>query len=280
MTGNDWSRVEVEVIVEDYLTMLASELAGTPYSKTAHRRALRPLLDGRTDQAIEFKHANISAALLDAGFPYINGYKPRSHYQALLADVVVERLERTPRLTEIAAADADRPIAVPEVDDILAVLTGPPKPNHHGWTAGFPVQGVRLTTNYIEREARNRSLGGAGELFVLNYERARLIHAGRESLAGRVEHTAKVRGDHEGYDILSYEATGAERFIEVKTTKYGSDTPFFVTRNEVATSDRNASRYQLYRLFAFHRAPRLYTLAGAIGTTCKLSAATYMARPQ
>lgn len=66
----------------------------------------------------------------------------------------------------------------------------------------------------------------------------------------------------------------------MKTTKYGSDTPFFVTRNEVATSDRNASRYQLYRLFAFHRAPRLYTLAGAIGTTCKLSAATYMARPQ
>jgi len=281
MTGNDWSRAEVEAIVDDYLSMLSSELAGTPYSKAAHRRALQPLLSNRSDQSVEYKHSNVSAALLDAGFPYINGYKPRSNYQALLAEVVAERLNKTSTLLEIAAADADRPMVVPEIEDILAVLTERPSLAAEPTKASEPVPSrMRLTTNYIEREARNRSLGSAGEIFILNYESARLIHAGREALAAKIEHTSKVRGDYEGYDILSFEENGAERLIEVKTTKYGSETPFFVTRNEVATSERHATRYQVYRLFAFRESPRLYTLPGAIGSTCRLSAANFLAIPK
>jgi hypothetical protein len=280
MSTADWSRSEVEAIVDDYLSMLASEMAGTPYNKAAHRRALKPHLAGRSDQSVEFKHANISAVLLEAGFPYINGYKPRSNYQALIAEVVAQRLERAADLQAMAAADADRPMAVPEVDDILRVLTDKPPSRPElppQREAGHRV--LRLSTNYIEREAQNRSLGAAGELFALNFERARLIRAGYEALAARIEHTSKVRGDHEGYDILSFEETGRERLIEVKTTTYGADTPFFVTRNEVETSSRHSMRYQVYRLFAFRQQPRLYTLPGAIGTTCRLAAATYLASP-
>lgn len=189
MSGPDWSRSEVEAIVDDYLSMLASELAGTPYNKAAHRRALLPRLDGRSDQSAEYKHANISAALLDAGFPYINGYKPRSNYQALLAEVGAERLDARPDLLQLAAADADRPMAVPEVDDILAVLVQrPPAPRPPPQARETASSVRRLTTNYIEREARNRSLGASGERFVLNYERARLVRAGREGLAARIEH--------------------------------------------------------------------------------------------
>jgi hypothetical protein len=281
MSRTDWSRAEVDAIVDDYLAMLASELAGTPYNKAAHRRALKPLLADRTDQSVEFKHANISAALLDAGFPYISGYKPRSNYQGLLAEVVADRLAHAPDLMAMAAADADRPMAVPEVDDILAILTNRPKgapDSSRIRETEHPV--IRLCTNYIEREARNRSLGSAGELFAINYERARLTHEGQETLAAKVEHTSKVRGDHEGYDILSFEQSGEERLIEVKTTKYGSDTPFFVTRNEVQKSERYSAQYHVYRLFAFREAPCLYTLPGAIGTTCRLSAATFLAAPK
>jgi hypothetical protein len=281
MSGTDWNRAEVEAIVADYFSMLTSELAGTPYNKAAHRRALKPFLADCSDQSVEYKHANISAALLDAGFPYITGYKPRSNYQTLLAEVVAERLECEPELMEMAASDADRPMAVPEVDNILAALTERPKsPAEPNQASGPAPSIIRLTTNYIEREARNRSLGSAGEVFVINYERARLIRAGRESLATKIEHTSKVRGDYEGYDVLSFEESGAERLIEVKTTKYGSETPFFVTRNEVSTSEKHALRYQLYRLFEFREAPRLYTLPGAIGSTCQLSAATFLARPK
>ena len=281
MPRDSWSRAEVEAIVDDYLTMLAAELAGTPYNKAAHRRSLIARLNNRSPQSVEFKHANISAAILDAGFPYINGYKPRSNYQSLLAEVVAERLAGATPLQDLAAADADRPIVVPEVDDILTTLTERPKASVEVPKVCEPIhRSARLTTNYIEREARNRSLGAAGELFTLNFERARLIHAGRENLAGKIEHISKVRGDHEGYDILSFEASGAERLIEVKTTKYGIDTPFFVTRNELAVSELHSKQYQVYRLFSFREKPRLFTLPGAINSSCRLSAATYLAIPK
>ena len=282
MSGHDWSRSEVEAIVDDYLSMLASQLAGTPFNKAAHRRRLLPLLSNRSNQSVDFKHMNISAALHDANFPHrIDGYKPKSNYQALVAEIVAERLPQNPSLLELAAADADRPMVVPEVEDILAVLISrPTMPAESDKVADSVPHVMRLTTNYIEREARNRSLGSAGESFILDYERARLIQAGREALAARIEHTSQVRGDYEGYDILSFEESGAERLIEVKTTKYGSETPFFVTRNEVATSEKRAAQYQVYRLFAFREAPRLYTLPGAIGATCRLSPATFLALPR
>jgi hypothetical protein len=279
MSGSDWSRAEVEAIVEDYLEMLSRELSGASYSKTAHRRDLLSRLQGRSEASIEFKHGNISAALLDLGFPYIAGYKRRSNYQALLGEVLTSKLAAMPTLLDIAAVDADRPMVAPELDDILAVLSARPQAATKPTVASEPSAiGFRLPTNYIEREARNRSLGSAGELFVMTYERARLIHAGQERLAARIEHTSSVRGDHEGYDVLSFEESGAERLIEVKTTKYGIETPFYVTRNEVAVSEAHAARYQVYRLFSFSKAPRLYTLPGAIRETCQLSAATFLAQ--
>jgi hypothetical protein len=172
-------------------------------------------------------------------------------------------------------------MVVPEVKDILAVLTTAPKIASDGHNGAEPASpAIRLTTNYIEREARDRSLGTAGELFVLNYECAMLIHVGKETLAARIEHTSKVRGDYEGYDILSSDETGAERLIEVKTTKYGAETPFFVSRNEVSTSERRASLYHVYRLYGFRQAPKLFTLPGAISQSCQLSAAWFLAMPR
>ncbi len=281
MRGSHWSEIEVAAIVEDYFSMLASELAGTPYNKTAHREALLLKLSNRSPQSIEFKHANISAVLKDAGFQSIIGYKPRSNYQSLLAEVVLSRLQNKQSLLELAAADADRPMAVPEVDDILSILVKRSSAQKKATKVQEPVARLprRLPTNYLEREACNRSLGLAGEILILNYEKARLIHAGRENLAARIEHTSQVRGDQEGYDILSFERDGAERLIEVKTTKYGSETPFFITRNELSVSKTMAKQYHLYRLFTFREAPRLFTLPGAIDLTCGLTAATYLARP-
>jgi len=134
-----------------------------------------------------------------------------------------------------------------------------------------------FAVNYLEREARNRSLGSADEEFVINYERARLIHSGGEWLAGKIEHTSRVREDAEGFDILSFEESGEERLIEVKTTKYGQETPFFVSRNELAVSESRLDRYHLYRLFRFKVAPQLFILEGALSKSCTLAAATYMA---
>jgi Protein NO VEIN, C-terminal len=40
---------------------------------------------------------------------------------------------------------------------------------------------------------------------------------------------------------------GRERLVEVKTTAYGRETPFFVTRNEVEVSGKQDDQYFLYR---------------------------------
>ena len=60
-----WSREEVEATVADYFHMLTLELAAQQYNKTEHRHALLTKLDDRTNAAVELKHQNISAILLE-----------------------------------------------------------------------------------------------------------------------------------------------------------------------------------------------------------------------
>lgn len=282
--SRDWSRPEVEATVTDYLAMLDLELRGEPYSKAEHRRNLMRLLDGRSEPSIEFKHANISAVLIELGVPYISGYKPRGNYQQLLAEVVAERLAGSDELVQTVVTDVEREVQVPTIDDILAALTDPPEPRKTGATLKYrpkpesrPLYPPALPVNYLEREARNRSLGEAGEMFVLRYEQARLAAAGAERLAAQVEHTSRVHGDGAGYDILSFDTSGRERLIEVKTTKYGRETPFFASRNEVEVSQTEAERYHLYRCFDFRQQPRLFTLQGALPITVRLEPVSYQA---
>jgi hypothetical protein len=124
----------------------------------------------------------------------------------------------------------------------------------------------------------NSALGRAGELFVVGFERVRLERAGQGRLATQVEHVAATQGDGLGFDVLSFEADGRERFIEVKTTSFGAFTPFFVSPNELAVSQRTANQYSLYRLFAFRKDPKLFALPGALDQNCVLEPAQYLAQ--
>nr|MDP9177199.1 hypothetical protein [Gemmatimonadota bacterium] len=207
----DWSREEVEAVTADYIAMLLKELRREPYNKTAHRRKLALVLANRSDGSIERKHQNISAILISLGHPYISGYKPLGNYQRLLAEVMAERIA-TDRVLEATVSQAvAEPAPVPTVADILSRLESAPQ------SAPFvyPPVGDRKRelrqfpppVNYLEREARNASLGRAGEEFALNYERARLIQLGKDHLADRVEHIALVE-DGRGFDIHSFEAGG------------------------------------------------------------------------
>ena len=90
---HDWFRIEVEATGSAHFEMLDLELRGMPYNTTESRRRLMRLLDGRSDGAVERKHRNISAMLIELGFPYIPGCEPLRNYQQLLFDVVVEQME-------------------------------------------------------------------------------------------------------------------------------------------------------------------------------------------
>ena len=87
-----WSHEEDQLIVKDYLAMLALQKEGKPVNKSATRRALLPQLNQRSEASIEFKRCNISAVLQDLQLPYLTGYKPRDNYQSRLADIVKQHL--------------------------------------------------------------------------------------------------------------------------------------------------------------------------------------------
>jgi hypothetical protein len=69
LVPEDWSHEEVEATVAAYLTMLEQELRGVAFNKSDSRRLLRETLNDRSDGAIERKHQNISAVLIELGFP-------------------------------------------------------------------------------------------------------------------------------------------------------------------------------------------------------------------
>ena len=281
MAGSDWSAEELDAIVSDYFEMLSRELSGVSYNKAAHRRDLVPQLRDRSEGSIEFKHANISAALLDLGCPSIEGYKPRANYQAALLETIKTRLANDSMIRRLATEDAERTVIEPEIDDLLAMRVDKPPSSGPGLNEvrDYEMQRPRRQVDYLEREARNRSLGASGESLVLKFEAARLCQSRREDLAERIEHVSVTRGDHEGFDILSFNEDGSDRLIEVKTTKYGKETPFFVSRNELNRSERDPASYFVYRLFSMRSVPGMYLLPGAISDTCVLMPESFSARP-
>ena len=273
----DWSREEAEAIVADYLQMLTLELAGQNYSKTAHRRKLQEKLQDRSDASIEFKHGNISAAMIDLGFPYIRGYKPRSNYQILLATVAADQVRGNTTLDKVALAAVEQPALVPALTDFAKVKSDAPQKQNRVAEVSNPLLFKPIKRDYLEREARNISLGLAGEEFIVQFEHWRLIQLGQPRLADKVDHVSQSKGDGLGYDVLSFDSDGKERFIEVKTTTFGRDTPFFVSRGELALSHGAKDQFYLYRLFEFRNAPRLFDLKGSLDQHCVLDPVTYRA---
>jgi hypothetical protein len=278
-----WSVLEVEAAVADYLDMLAKELQRVPYNKAEHNRHLQQCAQNRPKGSIERKHQNISAILISLGFPYINGYKPLGNYQQLLRDVVQERLASADTLRRTVQSVVEEPIiATPDIGDLLGMKVQAPsrQPSDSSvqerWEHPKPT-GIR---NYLELEARNRSLGLKGEELVIQFEQQRLWSAGQKRLAERIEHVSATRGDGFGYDIHSFEEDGRDRLIEVKTTRFGALTPFFVSCNEVNVSVERHDEYQLYRLYSFTEQPKLFVLGGSLRTTCELEAASFSALPK
>lgn len=277
-----WSREEIELIVADYLSMLIDEQRGIPYNKAAHNKALLPKLKGRSKGSVEYKHQNISAVLLDMGYPPIDGYKPAWNFQrGLFPEIVQHQAESNQVLQALLERSVlDPTIAeAPSVSDILSALVSTPERREQKPKS----VAESLTTNvvkkkdYLQLEAANAKLGLLGEKFALNFEIARLIHAGKESLAERVEHSSVVLGDGLGYDIRSYEENGKDRLIEVKTTRYGRYAPFYLTKKELQVSQERSNDYHLYRIFHFTDDPKMFAIAGKLDSQLLLTPTQYLA---
>ena len=281
MAGLDWTDEENALIVADYFKMLAKEIAGRPYDKSAHRRALMPLLDDRSKGSIEFKHQNISAVLNRLGMRWINGYKPARNAQASLADAVELYLCANPDLLDLALGldPMVAKFAESEVKDFGEIdMLPPPTISNRQPRDVKPFMRVAAKLDIAGRNERNRELGRNGEEAVFAHERKRLRDAGRDDLARRVRWVSRDDGDGAGYDISSFcLRDGAQRLLEVKTTGGWEWTPFHITRNELEVSEENRAEWRLFRLFDFPRAPKAFRLHPPLDRHVSLIATNYRA---
>jgi Domain of unknown function (DUF3883) len=251
--GTNWQDDELDAIVADYFDMLTAELSGQPYVKSQHSQALMARI-GRTHRSVEFKHQNISAVLDELGMPWIPGYKPKRNYQNAIFDAIDRYLTQHPAILEPVAAPPP-PVTPPSEIFVAPPLLTPDAP--------MPEPLRRLVRKFdpVERDHRNRSLGKAGEQFVVDIERRQLTEAGRADLAKKIRWIAAEDGDGAGYDVLSFDPAGRERLLEVKTTNGSARTPFFLTRNERDLATERPGDWRIYRVHLFAKEPRIFTIA-------------------
>jgi hypothetical protein len=275
--GTDWTDEELDLIVADHFAMLAAEQAGEPYVKARHAQKLMAEI-GRTHRSVEFKHMNVSAVLSVLGLPTIRGYRPKANYQAAIFPAIYRYMSSHPDVWDIGQdrlvqawrrggtqTDPTRPLGPGWSDEgeaftpaPLLVSAAPPVGSKRARPQGLQ----RLVRKFdpAARDARNRVLGRLGERHVLHHEIAGLIAADRMDLAKKVEWTADVHGDGAGYDIRSFDPTGAERLIEVKSTRGGPTTDFYLTRTEREVSEERPEAWRLYRLHGLPDTPSAFVL--------------------
>ncbi len=268
--GADWQDDELDVIVADYFVMLKAELAGKDYVKAHHNKRLIAELQ-RSHRSIEFKHGNVSAVLERMGLPWIRGYRPRENFQKAIFPAIDRYLARHPEVLEPAVA----PVSEKVPND--PVFVEPPPVVELAQKVNKDLQ--RLVRKYdpATRDQRNRSLGKAGEEFVVGVERHRLETAKRADLARKVRWVADEEGDGAGYDVHSFEPSGEERLLEVKTTNGSARTPFFLSRNECSLAEERPKEFRIYRVHLFATERQIFTIAPPLRDSLELQTEVWRA---
>jgi hypothetical protein len=251
--NEDWTAEELDLIIADYFAMLSAEIRRVSYDKTQHRKALMAQID-RSDGSIEFKHHNISAVLQQLDLPWINGYKPRALFQKSIVNAVERYLLKHPA--------AQHPEALAQIFAERPQLFVEPPPQHEPRKDRPEIlQRLVRKFNPAERDFLNRRLGYKGEEMVFKFEQQRLKQIDRYDLASKVRWISREEGDGAGYDILSFDQKGSERFLEVKTTVGSQTAPFYLTSNELSFSKERPQEFRICRLYDFAKIPKMFELA-------------------
>lgn len=303
--GTDWSADELDLIVAAYFDLYAQPSDQPRGWKADYLRSVDADLQ-RGGNSIGRKLSNISFVASTLGLPPLPGFGALPNVQRAIIPAIDRYLTAHP---EVLADDFLLPVAqrwggggsplgdvtegatrsfqgvseptTPFIggDGGIQTLTlteaPPPGPPRSPRPEGL----ARLVRKYdpAARDHRNRALGKLGEEHVFHHERALLIAHDRPDLARRIEWTSQERGDGAGYDIRSFDPTGAERLIEVKATRGGPATPFYLTRTEREVSLERPAAWRLYRLHDLSTAPGLFVLPPPLEASVTLEAETWRA---
>lgn len=268
--GRDWGSDELDAIVADHFAMLALERGGYAYVKAHRARELMARI-GRTHRSVEFKHMNISAVLSELGLPTIKGYKPKFNFQSAIFDAIERHLSLVPQVMQF------EPVELRGLAESSTLFEEPPPQVASVAKRHERLERLIRKFDPSERDFRNRALGKAGEAMVVDFERARLAAIDRADLARKVRWVSQEDGDGAGYDVHSFDASGRDRLIEVKTTFGGQTTPFFLTRNERSLAVERPDAFRLFRVYEFSAANRLFRLHPPLEAAVLLEPETYRA---
>jgi hypothetical protein len=268
--GSRWSDWQNDVVVAGYFEIDGIQRAGGEVNKEQRYRDLAAVI-GREPGSVQNKLQNVSAVLLRLDLEIARGLSPRFNIQQSLADAVERYLDGNPA---VVFGEPERPVISPlEIEEVPIPEPAPMKPKLEK-----TVERVAKKYNYAERDARNRKLGDLGEYLVLERERARLLRAGKTKYANEVRHVSKLDGDGLGYDIRSFDVSGEERLIEVKTTNGPATTDFFLSRTEREVSLEKADVWRLHRVHLFSSTPKIFILPPPLDASVRLEVDNWRAR--
>lgn len=134
--------------------------------------------------------------------------------------------------------------------------------------------------DWAARDEANRNLGLAGEELVITYEKEELERQGKHKLAAKIKHVA-LEDPKAGYDILSFDADGNEKYIEVKTTRGSASNAFYISRNELEVSKTRGDNYWIYRVHSYAKKTdtwKVYKLQGAVSESFDLTPESFTAK--
>ena len=270
-TGTEWSDREIDLIIADYFHMRRMEILREPYVKSRRNAALQEVT-GRSRGAIEYKHQNISAVLQTLGMWWIPGYKPMANFQKSLIDGIERILDSQ---DDVFSLQDNRDLDIAEESAVL--FEPPPVLRAYNSVESHALERLVRKFDPAERDARNRLLGKRGEERIVQSERFRLRDAGRSDLARKVRWVSEELGDGAGFDVLSFNLSGFERLLEVKTTLGHQRTPFYLTENERQLSAERPDEFRLVRLYDFLRSPKAFELTPPLEASVGLRPTNYRA---
>jgi hypothetical protein len=115
--------------------------------------------------------------------------------------------------------------------------------------------------DYAKENEKNRKTGERGEIFVFRKEKEYLEKIGRIDLIDKLKHISN-EDDSVGYDILSFDKKGNEKYIEVKSTtlKVPNVHHFNISSNEYEKA-RRLKNYYIYFVFETNtKNPKIFKL--------------------
>lgn len=265
-----WTDWQNDLLVADYFDMFGRWKAGEKINRLERNRELQSLTQKKKG-SIERKRQNVSGVLHLLDMEWMKGFAPNTHFQRNLVDAVQRYLDRHPEWLDDSKS-VDIAGYATALIEIQPPPLGQPQP-----PPSAPLERIARKYNRAERDFQNRRLGQLGEELVFKREKNRLSQAGLPKLAEKVEWTSQERGDGVGYDILSFEADGSPKKIEVKTTNGPPETPFFLTRTEYEVSNEDPNTWHLYRVYNLSITPGLFKIRPPIEDAVHLSIETWRA---